>query len=1251
MLEFTGERIVPGAANCEPTFARKMYQEHVARYAFAAHLTKGKTVLDIGCGVGYGARWLASNGAASVTAFDVAADAIEHARTNYSHPNVEFVVGDATSFQPTHKVDVVSCFELIEHVVDQEAVLRNAVAALKPDGLLIISTPRPLEQERTHFHEHELDLEEFQALLKRYFKNASYFYERNYFTSLVYKGTPNTIDDIIPITDKFGISEADYFVFIASNADIDNISYPTSVLVINDDNYILNLEKDVNILHSAEDNLKNRLAEAHSRIEAVEGDNSQLNEARKALESAQSEKSAHLDRIRKLEETSSIASAQIEVFRAHALTSDKQIAASMMREQRLTQELLTARGALKDVEDQLASLNHRLGVVELEGQTRTEALVAELKHSQDEAEQRVAVAMRRAVKIAGDVHLSELRAEEAEKKLREVERGAIEKVSELQTLRSAFATMEERANESERRRESAEANLHLLLLRSQSLERVRASLSWRLTRPVRWLEKRFRPTTKLDSSSVQALVRSHMNPQHAPSGQAAAAPSAEEPDRAGPKVVDVLFIIGCWEGESKRYRVYNLIEGIEALGYTSMAIDAGQMQRIIEDGDIQPKVAVFFRTPFDPKHGVVSVLERFRQHGVRTIFDIDDLVFEPEIIPQIAGVQTMNEDQMGEYEWGVRAYRTMMFSCDRATASTSPLVDRINQFGRLAYVVRNTLNAAQIERATQLLAHPKRDDGKIRICYFSGSATHLRDFNQAAEGIRTAMRKDPRLILRIAGILDLDDAWSPFAERIERQPFMPPLDMLNSLNECDINLAPLEEGNAFCEGKSELKYFEAALVETATIASRTAPFAAAIENGINGRLASLESEWAQAILDLAADPKLRQRMAAAARAHAIVEFGTERAAKDAVTAYGLDQWTTPVLKNGGLKIGWIVPGLIIGGGGHRNILRAAYHLERFGHDVRLYFSDTNMSSIELRRAVREHFYAFNGPVSRFEGHADGEDVMMATHWSTVALAEAVKDSIGEIMYFVQDFEPAFYPIGSEYLMAENTYRKKLYAICSGPWCEHLLKRDYEMEADHFRFPVDNEIYYPRPHLKKENRILFFAKPDMPRRCFLIGISALREVHRLRPDIEVMFFGSEAARSHPLDFPVTFSGVLPTIHDLADRYATSMVGMVFSTTNPSLVPYEMMACGLPVVDLGRPGNEVNYDSRDDLALLADPEPTIMARQIIAMIDKPGELEARAERGLAFAQSFPTEDEMARRVESLIVERNKLKSKKARPVKAQ
>ena len=357
---------------------------------------------------------------------------------------------------------------------------------------------------------------------------------------------------------------------------------------------------------------------------------------------------------------------------------------------------------------------------------------------------------------------------------------------------------------------------------------------------------------------------------------------------------------------------------------------------------------------------------------------------------------------------------------------------------------------------------------------------------------------------------------------------------------------------------------------------------------------------------------------------------------DALTPISATSTNAPgVLSGRPLSIAWIVPRLIVGGGGHRNIIRCAYHLERLGHQVALYFVDSHDPGNVVRAQVRKHFYPFKGHIGLLEDGFAACDIVFATHWSTVAHAERVKDDVGEIVYFVQDFEPFFYAMGSEYVLAENTYRKGFYAITSGVWCEHFLRNTYGAEADHFQFPIDRTIYFDRKARRLTDRVIFFAKPEMPRRCYEIGVRALRAFHALRPDVEIVFYGS--SEKIAVDFPVLQLGMLGGPEDLAKLYNEATIGMAFSTTNPSLVPYEMMACGLPVVDMGRPGNEMNYDGSFALARLANPEPELMALEIAELIANPEELAARSRRGVAFASTFPVEEDVGRRIEGLLLAR--------------
>lgn len=131
------ERVVPGES---PEW---LYAEHLARYEFAAQFAKGKNVLDVACGTGYGSELLAEAGAIHVSGVDIAPEAVEHAREFYHHPNLAYHVADAIdlSIFAEHQFDLVVSFETIEHLSDIPRFLREVHRMLRPGGLFIVSTP------------------------------------------------------------------------------------------------------------------------------------------------------------------------------------------------------------------------------------------------------------------------------------------------------------------------------------------------------------------------------------------------------------------------------------------------------------------------------------------------------------------------------------------------------------------------------------------------------------------------------------------------------------------------------------------------------------------------------------------------------------------------------------------------------------------------------------------------------------------------------------------------------------------------------------------------------------------------------------------------------------------------------------------------------------------------------------------------------------------------------------------------------
>ncbi|HPM76817.1 MAG TPA: glycosyltransferase [bacterium] len=166
-LEFTGERLVPD----DPAH-RDLYWEHIARYQLAAPWAAGKRVLDLGCGCGYGAHALAQAGAQTVVGIDIAPVAIAYATTHYAHENLSFQTGDVRDTRlPDASFDLIVCFELIEHVREQKAVIAEVQRLLAPGGLFVCSTPDAQRHGAMEnpFHAHELKREEFRSLLVAYF--------------------------------------------------------------------------------------------------------------------------------------------------------------------------------------------------------------------------------------------------------------------------------------------------------------------------------------------------------------------------------------------------------------------------------------------------------------------------------------------------------------------------------------------------------------------------------------------------------------------------------------------------------------------------------------------------------------------------------------------------------------------------------------------------------------------------------------------------------------------------------------------------------------------------------------------------------------------------------------------------------------------------------------------------------------------------------------------------------------------------
>jgi SAM-dependent methyltransferase len=169
------ERIVPDST--EPGIVAI----HLKRYVFAEPWCRGKTVLDVACGVGYGTAELARV-AARVVGGDRDAETIAYARRRYARPNVEFLTLDATALPfDDGSFDVVCSFETIEHLDDPEQLVAEAARVLRRDGVFVVSTPQSETTTRAPanpFHRVELSGADFERVLGAHFASVELYGQR-----------------------------------------------------------------------------------------------------------------------------------------------------------------------------------------------------------------------------------------------------------------------------------------------------------------------------------------------------------------------------------------------------------------------------------------------------------------------------------------------------------------------------------------------------------------------------------------------------------------------------------------------------------------------------------------------------------------------------------------------------------------------------------------------------------------------------------------------------------------------------------------------------------------------------------------------------------------------------------------------------------------------------------------------------------------------------------------------------------------
>jgi len=323
-------------------------------------------------------------------------------------------------------------------------------------------------------------------------------------------------------------------------------------------------------------------------------------------------------------------------------------------------------------------------------------------------------------------------------------------------------------------------------------------------------------------------------------------------------------------------------------------------------------------------------------------------------------------------------------------------------------------------------------------------------------------------------------------------------------------------------------------------------------------------------------------------------------------------------------LNWFMMDMGTSGGGDINIFRYINGLSDLGFKNNVYipyFCKHNTRE-DLTKYIHKHFGKVKADFFLPTDLIQPADAAIATEWRTAYMVNKV-DNVKDKFYFIQDYEPYFFPRSSEYEFAKNTYTLGFKGITAGYWLQDKIAKDFGMKTHGFTFAYEKDLYRQIDTVERnKKKVFFYSRPVTPRRAFELGILALKKLSELDPTIEIIFAGWDSL-NYKLDFPHKNLGILK-ISDLPEVYSSCQLGLVLSLTNCSLLPTELLACGcVPVINKGDNNEWLVKDGKN--GILVDTNPESIAKTLKYYLDNPKKVDAIRKNGQKMIDKTSYENE--------------------------
>ncbi len=314
----------------------------------------------------------------------------------------------------------------------------------------------------------------------------------------------------------------------------------------------------------------------------------------------------------------------------------------------------------------------------------------------------------------------------------------------------------------------------------------------------------------------------------------------------------VAYLYPKFDSSTFRYRGFNVTETLDySFSWSGACFQFEDRKTLVEQLSVID-VFVIVRCYWDKEMG--EFIEAVKRKRIRLCYDVDDLIYSPKHMPSV--IEALGLEQDGELNfWYGLTQRNYMVAklCDVLITTNAFLAGFLGKdFEKPCFVLGNYLNGYQEKVSEEYFRQKQtlKSESPFEIGYFSGSPTHVKDISMIMPEIEEFLNRHKEAEFKIVGYMDLPKKYHYLVEqnKIRFVPFQTFIGLQYEQATVDINVVPLVN-NVFSNCKSELKYFESAIVGTVTCATPSHTYSGAIQNGYNGYICEVGT-WLDAFEEI-----------------------------------------------------------------------------------------------------------------------------------------------------------------------------------------------------------------------------------------------------------------------------------------------------------------------------------------------------------------------------------------------------------------